>query len=186
MEASIFAWLYIEQLHEACPNIWTCYSFSFLLLLLLRHHIFLACPCLPLISIFHAPPVGGVDVCEPCLPVGGDDWHGFGPQRPHQDRAAVGRSGTALELPAWETYHAPPRRLDGPAHGDGSGSGLTSRAETSPEDRQVELQTHINLSEHCITQKDTQPSQTSSGGFIKTQLYAICCRFFAIGEYIII
>jgi hypothetical protein len=36
---------------------------------------------------------------------------------------------------------------------------------------------------HCITQKDTQPSQTCSGGFIKTQLYAICCCFFAIGEY---
>ena len=28
-----------------------------------------------------------------------------------------------------------------------------------------------------------QPSQTCSGGFIKTQLYAICCCFFAIGEY---
>jgi len=30
---------------------------------------------------------------------------------------------------------------------------------------------------------NTQPSQTCSGGFIKTQLYAICCCFFAIGEY---
>jgi len=30
---------------------------------------------------------------------------------------------------------------------------------------------------------DAQPSQTCSGGFIKTQLYAICCYFFAIGEY---
>jgi len=28
----------------------------------------------------------------------------------------------------------------------------------------------------------TQPSQTCSGGFIKTKLYAICCCFFAIGE----
>ena len=37
--------------------------------------------------------------------------------------------------------------------------------------------------EYCIAQKDTQPSQTCSGGFIKTQLYAICCCFFAIGEY---
>ena len=37
--------------------------------------------------------------------------------------------------------------------------------------------------EHCITQKDTQPSQTCSGGFIKTQLRAIRCCFFAIGEY---
>ena len=37
--------------------------------------------------------------------------------------------------------------------------------------------------EHCITQKDTQPSQTCSRGFIKTQLYATCCYFFAIGEY---
>ena len=34
--------------------------------------------------------------------------------------------------------------------------------------------------------KDTQPSQTCSGGFIKTQLYATCCCFFAIGEYILI
>jgi hypothetical protein len=30
--------------------------------------------------------------------------------------------------------------------------------------------------------KDTQPSQTCSGGFVKTQLYAICRCFFAIGE----
>jgi len=37
--------------------------------------------------------------------------------------------------------------------------------------------------EHCITQKDTQPSQACSGGFIKTQLYAICCCLFAIEEY---
>jgi len=37
--------------------------------------------------------------------------------------------------------------------------------------------------EYCIAQKDTQPSQTCSGGFIKTQLYAICCCYFAIGEY---
>ena len=36
--------------------------------------------------------------------------------------------------------------------------------------------------EHSITQKDTQPSQTCSGGFTKTQLYAVCCCFFAIGE----
>ena len=36
--------------------------------------------------------------------------------------------------------------------------------------------------EHCITQKGTQPSQTGSEGFIKTQPYAICCCFFAIGE----
>jgi hypothetical protein len=36
--------------------------------------------------------------------------------------------------------------------------------------------------EHCITQKDTQPSQTCSGGFIKTQLCAICCCFFSVGE----
>ena len=42
---------------------------------------------------------------------------------------------------------------------------------------------HESKDEHCITQKDTQPRQTCSGGFIKTQLYAICCCFFAIGEY---
>jgi hypothetical protein len=30
---------------------------------------------------------------------------------------------------------------------------------------------------------DTQPSQTCSGGFIKTELYAACCCFFAIEEY---
>jgi len=37
--------------------------------------------------------------------------------------------------------------------------------------------------EQCITQKGTQPSQTCSEGFIKTQPYAICCCFFPIGEY---
>jgi hypothetical protein len=42
---------------------------------------------------------------------------------------------------------------------------------------------HESKDEYCIAQKDTQPSQTCSGGFIKTQLYAICCCFFAIGEY---
>ena len=42
---------------------------------------------------------------------------------------------------------------------------------------------HASKDEHCITQKDTQPRQTCSGGFIKTQLYVICCCFFAIGEY---
>jgi len=68
---------------------------------------------------------GGVDVCEPGVPVRSDDWHGFGPQRPHQDRAAAGRSGAALELPAREAHHAPPRRPHGPAHSDGRGSGLT-------------------------------------------------------------
>ena len=45
---------------------------------------------------------------------------------------------------------------------------------------------HESKDEYCIAQKDTQPSQTCSGGFIKTQLYAICCCFFAIGEYILI
>ena len=43
---------------------------------------------------------------------------------------------------------------------------------------------HESKDEHCITQKDTQPSQTCSGGFIKTQLCAICWCFFAIKEYI--
>ena len=38
--------------------------------------------------------------------------------------------------------------------------------------------------EHCITQQDTQPSQTCSGGFIIAQLFfAICWCFFATGEY---
>ena len=31
--------------------------------------------------------------------------------------------------------------------------------------------------------KDAQPIQTCSGGFIKTQLHAIRCCFFAIGEH---
>ena len=42
---------------------------------------------------------------------------------------------------------------------------------------------HESKDEHCITQKDTQPSQTCPGGLIKTHLCAICCCFFAIGEY---
>ena len=42
---------------------------------------------------------------------------------------------------------------------------------------------HESKDEHFITQKDIQPSQTCSGGFIKTQLRAIRCCFFAIGEY---
>ena len=37
--------------------------------------------------------------------------------------------------------------------------------------------------EHCITQKESQPSQTCSGGFINAQLYVIRCCLFAIGEY---
>jgi len=31
-----------------------------------------------------------------------------------------------------------------------------------------------NKDEHCITQKDTQPNQTCSGGPINAQLFAIC------------
>ena len=38
---------------------------------------------------------------------------------------------------------------------------------------------HESKDEHCITQKGTQPCQTCSGGFIKTQLYASCCCFFS-------
>jgi len=45
---------------------------------------------------------------------------------------------------------------------------------------------HESNDEHYITQKGTQPSQTCSGVFIKTQLCAIYCCFFAIGEYNII
>ena len=33
---------------------------------------------------------------------------------------------------------------------------------------------HGSKDENYITQKDTQPSQTCSGGFIKTKLYAVC------------
>jgi hypothetical protein len=40
---------------------------------------------------------------------------------------------------------------------------------------------HISI----FTQKDTQPSQTCSGGFIKTQLEAIGCCFFAIRSIIL-
>ena len=36
--------------------------------------------------------------------------------------------------------------------------------------------------EHHIAQKDTQSSQTRSEEFIKTQLYALCCCFYAIGD----
>ena len=57
--------------------------------------------------------------------------------------------------------------------------------ETYTSFRELILQVHESKGEHCITQKDTQPSQTCTGGFIKTQLYAICCCFFAIGEYIL-
>jgi hypothetical protein len=42
---------------------------------------------------------------------------------------------------------------------------------------------HESKDEYFNAQKDPQPSQTCSGGFIKTQLYAFCCCFFAIGEY---
>ena len=45
------------------------------------------------------------------------------------------------------------------------------------------LRVHVSKDGRSITQRDTQPNQTCSGGFIKTQPYAICCCFFAIGEY---
>ena len=42
---------------------------------------------------------------------------------------------------------------------------------------------HGSKDENYITQKDTQPSQTCSGGFIRINFYAICFCFFAIREY---
>ena len=33
---------------------------------------------------------------------------------------------------------------------------------------------HESKDEYCIAQKDTQPSQTCSGGFINAHFFAIC------------
>jgi len=58
--------------------------------------------------------------------------------------------------------------------------------ETYASFRELILQGSQGKDEHLITQKDTQPSQTCSGGYIKTQLYTVCCCFFAVGEYSLI
>jgi hypothetical protein len=56
-------------------------------------------------------------------------------------------------------------------------------SEPMPPSEYLSYRVHESKDEYYIAQKDTQLSQTGSGGFIKTQLYAICCCFFSIGEY---
>ena len=50
---------------------------------------------------------------------------------------------------------------------------LRTHSRPMPPSKNGSCRVHGSKDQHCITQKDTQPSQTCSGEFIKTQLYAL-------------